>query len=116
MINPDFKRGVESAASIASSFNSTSTNEFDLGEVILCKLNVIKKKRPKKNTKRCEDPKDTLVQGMALALAEVHRLAGNTATVCEVARNAALSISILKKSGVDPYDWKELAKAGVKKK
>lgn len=56
------------------------------------------------------------IAGFSVALAEMHRrlLGGNDSTgVCEVARNAGITISTAKAAGVDPYDLKELKKAGV---
>lgn len=56
------------------------------------------------------------IAGFAVALAEMHRrlIGGNDSTgVCEVARNAGITIKIARESGVDPYDLKELKKAGV---
>ena len=50
---------------------------------------------------------------MAVALAEMHRLHGDSSGVCEVARAAGLTIENVKKAGTDGYDWKELGRAGV---
>lgn len=44
--------GLKMAASLMESFNSTTTHEYRLDDVILCKFNVIRRKWPWKNTKR----------------------------------------------------------------
>ena len=52
---------------------------------------------------------------MAVALAEMHRLHGDSSGVCDVARAAGLTIAEVKAVGTDAYDWKrELRRAGVK--
>jgi hypothetical protein len=59
---------------------------------------------------------DAWTAGFATALAEMHRrlLGGADSTgVCEVARNAGITIAIARKAGVSDYDLRELAKAGV---
>lgn len=56
------------------------------------------------------------LNGFAVALAESHRLlfGGNGSTgVCEVARNAGLTLKVARESGVESFDLKELKKAGV---
>jgi len=44
-----FKSGVEAAAGIADMFNSESRHPFRLGDLILCKLNQTKMKKPRRN-------------------------------------------------------------------
>ena len=50
---------------------------------------------------------------MTVALAEIHRLTGASSAVCEVARDAGLTLRVAKAVS-DPYDWKQLKKAGVR--
>ena len=52
--------------------------------------------------------------GYAVALAEIHRLHEHSTGVCEVARNAGVTIATAKAAGVDEFDLSELRKAGVK--
>lgn len=55
--------------------------------------------------------------GFGLALAEMHRrlLGGNDSTgVCEVVRNAGLTLAKFKRAGLDDFDLKELRQAGVR--
>jgi hypothetical protein len=57
------------------------------------------------------------MHGAAVALAELHRLllGGNDSSgVCSVARSIGLTIKVAKACGADPFDWRELKKAGVK--
>lgn len=51
--------------------------------------------------------------GMGLALAELHRLRGDSSGVCEVAKAAGLGLTELRTAGVDEYDLVELTRAGV---
>jgi hypothetical protein len=56
------------------------------------------------------------IAGFCVALAESHRrlLGGNdSAGVCEVMRNAGITLSLASESGVDEYDLNELRRAGV---
>ncbi len=110
----EFKRGVLAAADLADEYNGTSTHAYRLGDCIAMKLNVVNRRRPRRNTKRIEDPYKSLIRGMALALADMRRLNGSSSSVCEVARDAGLTIAEMKAAGVEPFDWKELKKAGVK--
>ena len=55
--------------------------------------------------------------GFGLALAEIHRLligGNNSSGVCEVARNAGLTLAKFKRAGLDNFDMKELRRAGVR--
>jgi hypothetical protein len=56
-------------------------------------------------------------QGFCVALAESHRklFGGNDSSgVCEVMRDAGITLRDAKAAGVSAYDLKELRKAGVK--
>jgi hypothetical protein len=59
---------------------------------------------------------DSWTRGFCTALAEFHRLLlgglGSTG-VCEVARNAGITLSVAREAGTDLFDLLELKKAGV---
>lgn len=111
-----FKRGVEAAAGIVEMFNGSTTHPYRLDDVVLCKLNV--SNRLRLNKKKIEDPEEadtkSWTQGFVMALAEMHRHAAGSSAVREVARDANVTIAETKSSGCDPYDWRELKKAGVR--
>ena len=109
-----FVAGIRAAASVIGDYNSTSMNPFRLDDVVLCKLNVTKREKPRRNPKPLEDPKKALTRGVALGLADMHRRGAGSSSVVEAALSAGLSIKELKEAGVDPYDRKELRKAGLK--
>jgi hypothetical protein len=113
-MNKEFVRGVLAAAAVAEMYNSSSTHEYRLDDCIAMKLNVVGRKRPRRNKKRVENPADTFVRGVALALAEMHRLGASSSNVVDVAHDAGLDVKVLKLSGVDLFDQKELKKAGLK--
>lgn len=54
-----------------------------------------------------------LAQGMALALAELHRKTNASSAVLEVAREASLTLDELRAAGVSDYDLEELKRAGL---
>lgn len=111
----DFKRGAKAAADVAETYSSTSTHPYRLGDCVLAKLNLSKRK-PRIN-KRCpRNDRDSWLSGFAVALAEMHRrlLNGNDSTsVCAVARTAGLTIKSARAAGVSAFDLKELKKAGI---
>jgi len=108
----DWKKGVLAAAEIADDYNSSTTHPYRLGDCVAGKLNVRRgKARP--NKEKLQQPADALTQGICLALAEMHRLHGDSSGVCEVARAAGITIQEAKQAGTNPYDWKELRRAGV---
>lgn len=106
--------GVRAAAGVMSDFNGSTNHLYRLDDVILCKLNVSKRAKPRKNPKPLEDPKKAFIRGMALGLADAHRIGGHSSSIVEAALAAGLSVKELKEAGVDSYDWKELRKAGLK--
>jgi hypothetical protein len=112
-----FQRGAEAAAGVAEMYNGSTTHPFRLDDCILGKLN-LREDKPRLNKKALEDPREAgdkaWVTGFALALAEVHRLGAGSSAVCEVARDAGITLATVKDCGADPYDWRELKKAGVK--
>lgn len=111
-----FKRGVLAAAALADDYNASTTLEYRLGDIIACKFNATRRNKPRRNDKRVKSENDVRIQGMALALSEVHRHFKASTAVKEVARDAGLTIKEMKKAGVDAYDWKELRRAGVKER
>ena len=110
----DWKRGVLAAADIANNYNGSTTHDWQLGDCIALKLNVVGRKRPRRNKKKLQKPEDALAQGMVVALAEMHRGGGDSTGVCEVARAAGIDMKVARACGADGYDWKELRRAGVK--
>jgi hypothetical protein len=112
-MNNEFKRGVLAAAAVADDYNGGSTHKYRLGDCIAMKLNVVRGNRPRLNKKRVEDPGNAMIRGIALALADVHRNGGHSTAVCEAASAAGVTIVDMKTAGVDPFDWRELKKAGV---
>jgi hypothetical protein len=101
---------VRAAAEIADQYDTT--HPFRIGDCIAGKLNV-RKGKPRRNKHKIQTPEHALTQGMAVALAEMHRLHGDSSGVCEIARAAGITIEEAKKAGTDGYDWKELVRAGV---
>ena len=69
--------------------------------------------KPLPNAEAVQVGDDKWICGFALALAEVHRINRNSTTICEVARDAGLSLTRMRAAGVELYDWRELRKAGV---
>lgn len=116
-MNKDYKRGAQAAAAVADDY--ATTHEFRLGDCILGKLN-LRNGKPRRNRRRVLSPAVAeargMTKGLALALAEVHRhvLGDISQVVREVARDAGLTLEECRRAGVDPHDWKELRKAGVK--
>lgn len=51
--------------------------------------------------------------GFAVALAEMHRLSKASSVVCEVARNAGLTVKSARLARVSDFDLRELRAAGV---
>ena len=115
MKRTDFQRGAIAAAAVAETYDPTSTHPFRLGDCILGKLN-IRKQKPRINGRCSRNERDAWLSGFAVALAEIHRLllnGNNSSGVCEVARNAGVTIKSARAAGVSAYDLKELKKAGV---
>jgi len=82
----DWKKGVLAAAEIADDYNSSTTHPYRLGDCVAGKLNVRRgKARP--NKEKLQQPADALTQG--------------------------ITIQEAKQAGTNPYDWKELRRAGV---
>ena len=115
MKKSDFKRGAIAAASVADSYDSTSTHPYRLGDCILAKLN-IRRGKPRINRRCPRNERDSWLSGFAVALAEIHRqlLHGNNSSgVCAAARTAGLTLASARAAGVTAFDLKELKKAGI---
>jgi hypothetical protein len=113
----EFKQGVMAAANIMEGFNTVTTHRYRLDDVIRCKLNVVKRKKPRLNKKSLQHPNDAWVCGFAAALAEVHRLllrGNNSEGIVSVASAAGLSLEVVKLAGSYSQDWRELRRAGVR--
>lgn len=115
MKRTEWQRGVLAAADVAESYDSSSTHPYRLGDCIAGKLNV-RRQPPRRNKHARRNDRDSWTIGFAMALAESHRrlLGGNDSTgVCEVARNAGLTLTSARAAGVSDFDLRELKKAGV---
>lgn len=110
----EWAKGARAAAGVMADYNGSTTHLYRLDDVILCKLNITSRAKPRKNPKPLEDPKKAMTRGLALGLADAHRIGGHSSVIVEAAMAAGLSIKECKEMGVDPYDWKELRKAGLK--
>lgn len=51
--------------------------------------------------------------GFAGALAEMHRRYENSTCICEVSRDAGITLQKARKAGVELFDLRELKRAGV---
>ena len=112
----EFQRGIVVAADVAAAYDSTSTHPYRLGDCILAKLNVGKRKL-RRNRQVQRNERDAWLSGFAVALAEMHRLLirGNDSIgVCKVASTAGLTIKAARAAGVSVFDLKELKRAGVR--
>jgi hypothetical protein len=115
-MTPEYRRGVLAAASAAADYNGSTTHAYRLDDSIACKLNVVRRSKPRRNRKAIQDPDLAWMRGVATALAEMHRtlLGGaDSASVCRVATSCGLTLTYAKRCGVTAYDLKELRKAGV---
>jgi hypothetical protein len=115
MKKSDFQRGAIAAASVAETYDSTSTHPYRLGDCILGKLN-IRKQKPRINRRCSRNERDSWLSGFAVALAEIHRqlLHGNNSSgICATASAAGLTLASARAAGVSDFDLKELKKAGI---
>ncbi len=113
----EYKRGVLAAAEVAATYNGSTTHGFRLDDCIACKLNVVKRSRPRRNHHKIEDPTVAWLRGVATALAEMSRglLHGSDSVgVRRVASACLLTIAEARRCGAQEYDIKELMKAGVR--
>lgn len=111
-----FTAGAKAAAGVAAGYNATSSHPYRIDDCILIKMNV-KCGTPRLNRAKQPRTDDTWLCGFATGLAEMHRrlIGGADSTgVCEVARNAGLTIARAKAAGVSSFDLRELKKAGVR--
>lgn len=115
MKRTEFQRGAIAAASIAETYDGSSTHVYRLGDCILGKLN-IRKPKPRINRKAQRREQDAWIAGYAVALAEIHRqlLHGNNSSgICAAARDAGITLASARSAGVSAFDLRELKKAGV---
>ena len=105
-------RGVVTAAAVADSYNASTTHEFRLGDCILGKLNL--RGKPRRNRQKIANPDDTWMIGAAVALAEVHRMTHDGASIRHAATTCGLTLAYARRVGVSAYALKELKKAGVR--
>ena len=115
MKRSEFQRGAIAAASVAETYDSTSTHPYRLSDCILGKLN-IRKQKPRVNQQAPRNERDAWLSGFAVALAELHRqlLHGNNSSgTCAAAKNAGLTIASARAAGVSDFDLQELKKAGI---
>lgn len=55
-VSEEFKRGVLAAAAVASDYDGCSAHRYRLGDCVACKLNVVRRVKPRLNRRRLEDP------------------------------------------------------------
>ena len=111
----NFQLGAKAAAAVADMYNASSSHPYRLGDCILAKLNIGKRK-PRINKQPSRIERDTWLIGFATALAEMHRrlLGGNDSqSVRAVAKNVGLTIKSARAAGVSAFDLRELKKAGI---
>lgn len=110
-----FRRGAESAADLASSFDASSVHDYRLGDCILGKMN-LRRRKPRRNVRRLTHPGDAWICGFVVALVGMYRgliAGGDAAGVRRVAREAGLDLQAMAKAGVDRLDLAVLRRAGV---
>ena len=109
------RAGAKIAASVADSYNASTTHGHRLGDCILAKMNIGRTDRPPRlNHQRLQAPDDAWVAGYAVALAELHRWGRDGVNVRSAAAAASITLAQARACKVDPYDLKELKRAGVK--
>ncbi len=123
-----FKRGVEAAADVAATYNSSTTHDYRLDDCILCKLNQTNRKKPRRNKAKLENPEHAVVRGSATVLAEMLRLSGGGDSqeaerfsdrarterhVRAVLQWLSVTLAEMRKAGTSERDLRELKKAGV---
>lgn len=113
LLKTEFARGVQAAAGVMEGFNSTTTNAYRLDDVLLCKFNVVRRAKPRRNKKKLQHPDSAWVVGVAYAAAEAGRR-GEDILAVEIARSASITIAVCKSAGVDAFDWRALKRAGVR--
>ena len=111
----EYRRGATAAAEIADGYNASTTHDYRLGDCVLAKIN-LRRGRPRRNTKRIEDPASAWIRGFAAALVLMHArlLHGADAEgVRAAARSAALSLADFRRAGVIASDLRVLRRARV---
>lgn len=109
----EFRRGARAAADVADAYNASTSHSHRLGDCVLAKLNLTKRK-PRRNRQAQAHEEEAWVHGFAVALAEVLDLGAPESAVCAAARAAGLTIASARSCGVDAFDLKRLKRAGVR--
>jgi hypothetical protein len=113
-MNPDWVKGVLDAAAVAAEYDSSSTHPYRLEDCIACKLNVVGRAKPRKNTRRVKDPNEAWLMGAAMTLGEMYYADGRVREVVQqVARALGITLKSAKAAGCDAFDLKRLRAAGV---
>ena len=116
----EYERGVLAAAGVAATYNSSTTHEYRLDDCSAYKLNVGKRRQPRRNLQKIEDPDSMWTRGVAAAFAsfaEMHQglIDGSDPDgVQRVATACGLTIAYARRCGVPAYDLKRLRKAGIR--
>lgn len=112
--NKEFQRGARAAAGLLPAMGYRTTHPYLLEDCILLKLNMTTRRFPRENPDRLQEPKEAWLHGYAVALAEMHRLHGDSVGVCEAARNCGgLDLAEAERVGTMDFDLRELKLAGV---
>lgn len=107
-----YRLGAEAAAAHASSYDASTTHDYQLRDAILYKMNLSQGK-PRRNDRRLRHPDVSWVLGFASALAEVARFGVDSSTIQRVARDAGVTLAELRRSGLLPGPLASLRRAGV---
>lgn len=99
-----YKRGVVNAAAIASQYDKLSVHDHLVSDIILCKLNAVKRVKPRKN----KHASFHFLKGFALALADMNRGHDQPSMVVDVMNSAGVTIKELRKAGIETYDIDEI--------
>ena len=117
MRSKEYERGARDAAGVAAQYNRTTTHEHRLDDCILAKLNIGKRRKPRRNVNKLEKTGAAWLRGFAMALAEMHRqrqVGAESLPVRVAANGVGLSLEVAKRVKLNPYDLKELKRAGIK--
>ena len=102
-----YRAGAIAAADHASSYDSSSTHDYLLGDCILGKMN-LRKGKPRKNHRRLSMD-ESFVRGFALGLSDMLM----EKNIIYVFRNAGVTLRLLRRYGLMPNDLRRLKEAGV---
>ena len=114
-----YTRGVIAAADVASQYNRSTSHPYRLDDCILDKLNVTKRKKPRKNTEKLPSTEDTLLLGFGLGLVEMLAQFGGAGqetggAFCRAAASRGLTLKVARRLGMMSGDVDRLKRAGVK--